>query len=195
MNAYQVVKDFEKAVADYTGSPYAVSVNSCSAAILLCCGYMKVGDVEIPRHTYPSVPCGIKNAGGSVRFRDEDWQKNGVYTLEPYNIIDSAKKLDKDMYVEGSLMCLSFHSKKMLKIGRGGMILTDGKDAYETLKWMRFDGRHECGLMSDNLAGIGHNCYMTPEQAARGLELFQFFKGGIDEPDEYPDLSQYEFYK
>ena len=30
-------------------------------------------------------------------------------------------------YIPGSFMCLSFHIKKHLKIGKGGMILTDNK--------------------------------------------------------------------
>ena len=195
MNAYKVVQDFEKAIAEYTGAPYAVAVESCSAALYLCCKFAKVDVVEIPKFTYPSVASGIINAGGKVRFRDEEWQEKGYYYLTPFLIVDSAKRLDKDMYAPRTLTCLSFHSKKRLKIGRGGMILTDSKEAYDTLKWMRFDGRHECALKDDKLAGIGINAYMTPEQAARGLELFQFYEGGVDKPDEYPDLSQYEFYK
>ena len=35
MNPYQVVKDFEQAVARYTGAPYCVAVNSCTAALML----------------------------------------------------------------------------------------------------------------------------------------------------------------
>ena len=35
MNPHQVVKEFERAVAEYTGAPYVVAVNSCSAALML----------------------------------------------------------------------------------------------------------------------------------------------------------------
>lgn len=34
-NPYQVVKDFERAVAEYTAAPFCVAVNSCSAALML----------------------------------------------------------------------------------------------------------------------------------------------------------------
>jgi dTDP-4-amino-4,6-dideoxygalactose transaminase len=43
LNAFQVVRDFEKAVAEYTGAPYCVAVNSCTMALLLACKYLKVG--------------------------------------------------------------------------------------------------------------------------------------------------------
>ena len=35
MNPHQVTKDFEEAVAQYTGAPYCVAVNSCTNALFL----------------------------------------------------------------------------------------------------------------------------------------------------------------
>jgi hypothetical protein len=100
------------------------------------------------------------------------------------------------MYIKNSLICLSFHAKKTLPIGRGGAILTDSKKAYEWFKCARFDGRHEVALDNDTLAFPGWNMYMTPEQAARGLELMQWIKDeNIGSVDPYQDLSKYEFYK
>ena len=37
-NPYEVVRMFERAIADYTGAPYAVSVDSCTNALFLSCG-------------------------------------------------------------------------------------------------------------------------------------------------------------
>ena len=125
-NPFQIVSEFEKMIAEYAGSKYAVAVESCSAAIFLCCEYLKVNEVEIPRFTYPSVPCGIIHAGGRVKFRDEDWV--GVYELKPYKIFDGALRFKRNMY-KGGYHCLSFHTKKHIGIGRGGMILTDSKRA------------------------------------------------------------------
>jgi dTDP-4-amino-4,6-dideoxygalactose transaminase len=100
------------------------------------------------------------------------------------------------MYIDGSFCCLSFHSKKQLPIGRGGMILTDNLEAVEWFKMARFDGRHECALKDDTYGMIGWNCYMTPEQAARGLTLLNLIpKNNPDMPyEDYPDLSLYEMY-
>jgi len=198
MNAYQVVRDFEKAIAEFTGAPFAVSIESCSAAIFLCCLYCKVKDINeaiIPKYTYPSVPSSIINVGGRVAFEDVDWQERGYYRLRNTIIIDSAKCLRRNMYIKNYLMCLSFHGKKILPIGRGGMILTNSRVAYEWFKIARFDGRHERTLDGDNLVMVGWNMYMTPEQAARGLELLQWLPDkNIASPDSYQDLSKYEFY-
>lgn len=198
MDAYKIVRDFEKEIAIFTGAPFAVSVESCSAALFLSCLYCKVkdvGEVVIPKFTYPSVPASIINAGGRIAFEDINWHYNGWYKLLNTSIIDSAKNLSRNIYIANHFTCLSFHAHKLLPIGRGGMILTDDKKAAEWLKIARFDGRHECTLSKDELAMAGWNMYMTPEQAARGLELLQWIPDkNITPPDPYQDLSKYKFY-
>ena len=123
---YKVVTDFENRIADFSGAKYAVAVESCTAAIFLSCFYKRVKDVFIPKRTYPSVPCSIIHAGGRVHFTDQAW--SGTYELAPYGIVDGALRFRRDMY-KGGLHCLSFHIKKLLPIGRGGMILTDDEQA------------------------------------------------------------------
>ena len=198
MDAYKVVRDFEGAMTEFTGAPFAVSVESCSAAIFLSCLWCKVKDIPevmIPKFTYPSVPASIINAGGRVIFDDLDWQDEGQYLLANTIIIDSAKHLSRHMYDRETLTCLSFHYQKVLPIGRGGMILTDSRKAYEWFRVARFDGRHEQPLPGDELVMLGWNMYMTPEQAARGLERLQGLPDiNIDKHDEYQDLSRYKFY-
>lgn len=199
IDAYNVVRDFEKAIADFTSAPYAVSVESCSAALFLSCLYSDVkrlAQVWIPKYTYPSVPASVVNAGGRVAFRDVEWQESGRYKLGNTSIIDSAKQLSRDMYIPGHFVCLSFHGKKILPIGRGGMILTDNGEAAEWFKSARFDGRHEgVPLDTDALVMPGWNMYMTPEQAARGLMLLHWLPDhNIAPPDPYQDLSKYKFY-
>ena len=128
-NPYKIVKMFEETVADYCGSLYAVSTDNCTDALLLCCEYLNVEEVMIPARTYLSVPQSIIHAGGVVKFEDINWK--GVYQLKPYPIYDAAKRFTSGMYLPGSYMCLSFHIKKHLKIGKGGMILTDDFEAYQ----------------------------------------------------------------
>lgn len=195
---YEIVKEFEEQIAKWSGSKYAVAVESCTAALFLSLLYKDVRDktVWIPKNTYPSVPCSIINAGGHVKFNSDKWI--GVYELEPFGIFDGALRFQPNMY-EGGLHCLSFHMKKHLPIGRGGMILTNDIDAYKWLKKARFDGRDEVPLQDDSLDMIGWNMYMTPEQAARGLQLFStiHFQNLEDLPVDkqgYPDLSQYPIY-
>lgn len=196
-NPYNAVAEFERAVASYADSRYAIAVESCSAALFLSCKYLNVGEVTIPRRTYPSVPAAIIHAGGRVVFADLEWA--GVYPLLPYMIVDGALRFHKNMY-EGGLHCLSFHSKKRLPIGRGGMILTDNLEAYEWLKKARFDGRDEIPLYEQKDIKIaGWNMYMTPEQAVRGLELLKTIEDYPPDIDVntqgYPDLSQFSAFK
>ena len=198
MNAFESVRKFESAVAEYSSSKYAVAVDSCTNAIFLSCLYTNIKNKEviIPCRTYPSVPCSIIHAGGIVKFRDYKWQ--GLYQLEPFSIIDGAKRFKKNMYVKGTLHCLSFHIKKHIPIGRGGMILTDDYDAYKWLKKSRYDGRDEKPLIEDNFTMLGWNFYMTPEQASRGLLMMMNINDDnpdLEEIPDYPDLSKFEIYK
>ena len=194
---YDVVRQFESEVADFTGSPFAVSTASCTSALLLCCAYHEVQTVEIPKHTYPGVPCSIIHARGKVEFKDRDW--TGEYRLNPYPIWDSAKRFKRGMYREGEMQCLSFHSKKHVGIGRGGMILTDSEDAVAWFKRARFSGRSECSLADDDFFMLGWDCYMTPEQAARGLVLMSMMLDedppDLPEKPPYPDLSKFPIYE
>jgi len=202
--AYQVVRDFEEAIAEWTGAKYGVAVSSCCNAIFLCLQYCKqkyptcITNPFIPTRTYPGVPMSIINSGFNIDWSKYAWK--GLYKLDPFPIFDCALRFKKDMYLCNSLMCLSFHHQKHLPIGRGGMILTDDKDAYDWLKMARFDGRQEKPLSEDNATICGWNMYMTPEQAARGLVLFDSIKDK-DLPDlkvedqNYPDLSTWEVFK
>jgi len=200
MDAYGSVREFERSIAEYTGAPYAVSVDSCSNALALCCQYRKVweyAEVEVPAITYPSAASAVVHAGGRVKFTDLEWQRKGWYEMSPTGIVDSAKYLARGMFdeIDRPFICLSFHIKKTIPIGRGGMILTYSQEAYEWLKAARFDGRHETWLQKDTLGMAGWNCYMTPEQASRGLALMQWLPDrNILPPDPYQDLSQYSFF-
>ena len=198
-DAYQVVRDFEQAVADYAGSKYAVAVDSCTNAILLCCKLCKVDEgleVCLPKKTYVGVACSVKHAGGRIKFVDEPWI--GLYRLDPYPIIDSARRFHRGMYIPRTLYCLSFHWSKHIPIGRGGMILADDKKAVDWLKQARFDGRTEgVPCKEDDFTVPGYHFYLTPELAARGLMLMQSVKDSYpDLPEEnYPDLSKYEIFQ
>ena len=174
--AYEIVNKFEETIAEYAGSKFAVAVDSCCNALFLSLVYrgVKGGHVSIPKYTYPGVACSIIHAGAKIIFKDTKWK--GAYALAPHDIVDSALRFRKGMYVERTLYCISFHAKKHLPIGRGGMILTDSQMAYKWLRKARFDGRNNVPLSDDNIDMVGWNMYMTPEQAGRGLMLFDLKK-------------------
>ena len=195
-NPFKIVEMFEETVADYTGAPYAVSVDSSTNALFLCCKYLKVDTVTIPARTYLSVPQSIIHAGGNLLFSEKDWE--GIYQLEPYPIYDSAKRLTSGMYIPGSFMTLSFHIKKHLKMGKGGMILTDNKEAAEWFLRARYEGRSKVKYHEDNIEICGWNMYMTPQEAAHGLALMQNFpehNEDLPENPPYRDLREFELFK
>jgi len=195
MNGYKVVSEFEKAVAEYAGSKYAVAVDSCTNAIFLCCKYLQVDKTIIPKKTYVSVPCAIINAGGKVFFEKNNWLNRRLYQVKPYPIYDAAHCFKKNMYVKDSYFCISFSATKAINIGKGGMILTNNREAATWFKKARYCGRDEVPLMEDNFTMIGWNMYMTPEQAARGLILVQNVNVIKNKKmPEYPDLSKYKVF-
>ena len=203
-NPHYVTEQFEDILSKYTGAPYAVAVDSGSSALFLSLKYyfyvmLKTDGMEvyIPSHTYMSVPCQIKHAGGKVRFVESSNKLKGAYKLEPTPIWDSALFFTRGMYKEGQYMCLSFTGgRKPLNLGKGGAILTDDYDAYKWFKKARYHGRGGSEHLNDSFTMIGWNMYMPPNISAMGV----LFLSSILERDnkeievEYQDLSKYSIY-
>jgi hypothetical protein len=179
-NPFQIVSDFEQEMADFTGAPYAVAVDSCTAALHLCLlwemrkqlerekarGHHTMPAIpvlEIPERTFISVPTVAAQAGFSFTFHSREWK--GWYRLDPLPIWDSALRLRRDMWhdcgesdntqVGGKnppirFICLSFQYRKHLPIGRGGMILHNDPDAHYWFQRMRFYGRDPVPLENDS---------------------------------------------
>jgi len=219
MNEWEVVKDFEQAIAEYTGAPYVVCVNSCTNALLLSLMWrrhnMKRNSyVYCPKKTYISVPMVITRAGFKIKWDVDDWQNAdkhsdiglgptspewvSVYCLYPSNIIDSARKFTSGMYQRGHYWCVSFAASKILGMEQGGAILHDNEKADKWFRRMRFDGRTEgVDPKDDTFDLIGHHCPMLPSVAAQGiLRLHHLPKHNEDLPHyDYPDLSQHPAFK
>ncbi len=196
-DAYQVVRDFEAALCEYTGAPYAVTTSSCTMALLLAVAWhvrkwhaehdhaiqflhgsgKTWPDVSIPKRTYVSVPMAIIHAGGKPTFRDQDWL--GYYQLKPLPVFDCARWFSSNMFdgdppvrddggYQGNMLCVSFHASKILGDTQGGAILHDDDEADAWLRRARFDGRVEgVAPKDDSFTHIGWHCYMSPDVAAR----------------------------
>lgn len=207
---YKITEDFEKALGDYTGAPYVVTLDNMSNALFLALYYEKnvkksieSDTITIPCRTYPSVPCEIIHAGLKVGFETVEGKTiKGMYQLKGSNVWDSALCFTADMYKPEQHICVSFTGPyKHFKLSKGGAILTDSLEAYHWFKRARYSGRRECSYHDDYLDMIGWNFYMMPELAARGLLLMnQFYnldgtkKHNNDLELPYPDLSQFEVY-
>jgi dTDP-4-amino-4,6-dideoxygalactose transaminase len=174
-----VIDMFEKKVAEYSGSKYAVVLDCCSNGIFLCMKYLQsIGElksediIKIPNQTYVSVPMQILHAGQKFELEELEW--SGIYQLKGTRIWDSAGRFTESMFVGGnSLQVLSFQIKKIIPIGRGGMILTDDEESYNWLKLACYDGRDLTTpyTSDEHIKVLGYHMYMTPEDAARGIIL------------------------
>ena len=202
-NPYDIIRIFEENVAEYCCAPYAVAVDNATNALFLCMKYLEIEgeEITIPARTFMSVPCAIIQAGNRVKF-DKNHSAiignklKGQYKLEPFPIWDSALTFTKNMYKPGQFQCLSFSGPhKYLKCGKGGMILTDNKEAYEWLKRAVYFGRRPIDHLVEKFDMLGWNYYMLPEIAAKGAVLMIGMADNNEDLEiEYQDLSQYKVY-
>jgi dTDP-4-amino-4,6-dideoxygalactose transaminase len=195
VNPHQVTRDFEKAIADYTGAADAVTCTSCTLGLLMALALFRcrygVQAVEIPRFTYVGVGMSILNAGHHIAFRDEDWR--GEYRMVPFPLWDSARRFTSGMHKPGQMEVVSFHWGKILGLSQGGAILTDDADAAAWLRRARFDGRTEGVHPRDDVFDVvGFHGYLSPEVSAHGLmKLALLPRHNADlPPSDYSDLSR-----
>lgn len=173
---FDIVDKFERTIADYFGSPYAVATDCCTHAIELCLRYEQYDQIQIPEQTYISLPFTAEKLGLKWSWK-KNYKWHDYYHIWNTNIIDAAVLWEENTYIPGTYMCLSFQFRKHLNLGRGGMILLDNKDAYDTLKKMSYDGRtNDKPWGEQDIDIIGYHYYMTPETASLGIQKFEEVK-------------------
>lgn len=188
---FDAVRDFERAVAHYTGAPYCVSTDSCTHAIeiafRLC---FDNNTVMFPARTYLSVPMTMHKLNVPYRLTDEAWSEE--YQFQGSCIWDSARRFERHMYRDGQIQCVSFGRTKPLQIGRGGCILTDNRELYQAASRMRMDGRDIFKYkpwVTQGTFDVGFHYYMRPEDCVAGLNLLldKKFTPQVPEFYNYPD--------
>lgn len=196
---FNTVTEFEKKVAEFYGSTYAVAVDSCTHGIELCLRYTNEKKINVPKRTYLSVPFLAEKLGIEREWRDEDWEDYYVVNLGPKKIIDAAVLWKKDSYIPNTYMCISFQYQKHLSLGRGGIILLDNEEDFINLKKMSYDGRiPNVPWRDQDIDYVGYHYYMTPETAQMGLDKLE---NAINTPPrkwvvtDWPDLTQMKIFK
>jgi dTDP-4-amino-4,6-dideoxygalactose transaminase len=193
---FNTISEFEKQISEFFGAPYAVAVDCCTHGIELSLRYTKSTKIEVPKHTYISIPFLSEKLCIDLVWKDEEWE-DFYYLTE--NIIDGAVLWKKNSYIPGTLMNISFQFRKHLSLGRGGVILTDNEESYNTLKKMSYDGRHpDIPWRDQDIDMMGYHYYMTPETARLGLEKLP--EAILTEPikwtiNDWPDLSKMKIFK
>lgn len=166
--SFIIVEEFEKKIANFFGSPYAVAVDCCTHGLEVCLRYTKEEIIRVPFRTYISIPFLASKLSIKLEWKDENW--NDYYYISE-RIIDAAVLWKKDSYIKNTFMCISFQYRKHLNLGRGGMILCPDKISYNQLKKMIYDGRDpDIPWREQNIESVGYHYYMTPETALKGIE-------------------------
>lgn len=193
---FNTVTEFEKQIAEFFGAPYAVAVDSCTHGVELCLRYTLADHIIVPKNTYLSIPFLANKLWIDLLWKDEEWV-DYYYLTE--NVIDAAVLWKANSYLPGTFMNVSFQFRKHLALGRGGIILTDNKNAANILKKMSYDGREPDAPWRDqNIEMVGYHYYMTPETAQLGLDKLP--KAIETEPiqwtiNDWPDLTQMKIFK
>jgi dTDP-4-amino-4,6-dideoxygalactose transaminase len=190
---FDKILKFEQELAEFTGAPYAIMTDCCTHAIELCLRYDKVEFCAFTPFTYLSIPMLMHKLKIQYYYEvgnPEQWI--GEYKFRKTRIWDSARRLEKNMYRQGQMQCLSFGHTKPLHIGRGGAILLDDKEAYDAIIRMRYDGRdlNISPWQEQKEFRVGYHYKPTPEEAIQGLALLKGLKEFCPAPIavSYPDL-------
>ena len=193
---FETVNKFEEEIAKFFGSPYAIAVDSCTHGIELSLRYNNVKSIMVPKHTYISIPFLSTKLNLGLNWTDQKW-KDFYYVS--YSVIDAAVLWKPNSYVPNTFMSISFQYQKHLSLGRGGMILTDNKDAAIQLKKMSYDGRlPNTPWREQNIDTIGYHYYMTPETAQMGLDKLSTAittQSRQWDINDWPDLTKMEIFK
>ena len=193
---FEVVTEFENKIAEFFGAPYAVAVDSCTHGVELALRYTQVDHITVPKRTYLSIPFLANKLWIDLFWKDENWVDYYYLTDQ---VIDAAVLWKPNSYIPGTFMGISFQYQKHLSLGRGGVILTDNKEAAIQLKKMSYDGRlPNIPWRDQNIDTIGYHYYMTPETAQKGLDKLPEAIQATPRQwiiTDWPDLTQMEIFK
>ena len=190
---FEKILEFEHALAEFAGAPYAISTDCCTHAIELCLRHDQVISCKITPFTYLSIPMTLHKLDIKYEYLDHEWQRwVGEYPILGTRIWDSARLLKPNMYRNGSIQCLSFGHGKPLDNNRGGAILLDDKESYDSLIKMRYDGRDLAvsPWVKQSEFKLGFHYKLNPEECVSALtKLIQYKESNNYEPVyvEYPD--------
>jgi|TARA_R110000824_G_scaffold106610_17_gene252117 dTDP-4-amino-4,6-dideoxygalactose transaminase len=194
--SFNKIKEFEDKIAEFFGAPYAVAVDCCTHGIELSLRYTNAKKINVPKHTYISIPFLANKLNIDLEWTDDEWE-NYYYITD--NVIDSAVLWEKNSYIKGTFMCVSFQYRKHLNLNRGGIILCDNEEAAKVLKKMSYDGRlPNVPWRNQDIDTIGYHYYMTPETAELGLSKLP---DAISTPpnkwkvSDWPDLTKMKIFK
>ena len=193
--SFAKVTEFENKVSEFFGAPYGIAVDCCTHGVELCLRYTNAKSMSSPNRTYLSIPFLSQKLNIDLIWKNYDWED---YYYVTDKIIDAAVLWEKNSYIPNTFMCISFQFQKHLSLGRGGIILTDNREASIQLKKMSYDGRlPNVPWRDQDIDTLGYHYYMTPETAQLGLDKFDL---AVQTPprqwsiNDWPDLTKMKIF-
>ncbi len=120
----------------------------------------------IPVHIY-GYPCDMEAINRLAK-------KYHLYVIEDAAEAMGTKYKGKNIGGLGDISCFSLYSNKIITTGNGGMVATNNKTWYLTLKQLCFFDRNEKDHFTHRI--IGYNLVMSGLQAALGLSQLRRFE-------------------
>ena len=200
----KVTQQFEKTVARYTHTKYAIAATSATTALhaMLHCMKVKEKNVLVSDFTFPATVLAIIQAGGKPILVDVDKDSMNVtreiiegalnpsmefvapvslfgnpLSVDFYNLRKQGVKIIEDGATNlgtkvnnkfvGSLAdvtCFSFHPRKIITTGEGGMITTNNKKLEEKIRSFKIFGKK-----GSEFVDIGTNYKLSDIHSAIGL--------------------------
>ena len=108
-------------------------------------------------------------------------KKYKLYVIEDAACATGSKYKGKRIGSVNKITCFSFHPRKLVTTGEGGMILTDDKSFAQRARELRHHGmevsdvqRHNSNkIINESYSEVGYNLRMSDLEAAIGIEQFK----------------------
>ena len=159
--SFDTLFKFEKALAEYTGAPYAVVTDGCTHALELCFRLDRITYTEFTAFTYLSILQLMNKLNVSYELKTEYWNSAGEYQFAKTNIWDSARLLKPGGWAFFSTVNRNLKSYAFGVIAAEYMLKLLPKGTHEYKKFIKPSELRRIlvanGFEIISLRGIGYN--------------------------------------
>jgi dTDP-4-amino-4,6-dideoxygalactose transaminase len=178
-----IKKGDEVIVADYTFPATGHSVLYCCAKPVFCDIDIKTYNIDpekiknkITKKTKAIIPVHTFGQTAEMDKILEIAKKNNLFVIEDAACALGAKYKGKYAGTFGDIGCFSFHARKGITTGEGGMVVTNNKKIAEKIRYLSvfgmktaWDREHYKSFMIPQFFDIGYNYKMSDITAAIGV--------------------------
>src|SRR3989304_5533150 len=149
----EITKKFEEAISSYLHSKFAIATTSATTALHTAfhCMRVKGKNVLVSDFTFPATALAVLQAGGKPVLVDVDKETMNV-----------SRAIIEESLADAT--CFSFHPRKIITTGEGGMITTNDKILSKKFRSFKKFGQRDTKFLD-----IGTNYKLSDINSAIGL--------------------------